>query len=472
MIEAAARLREATWGLPLVLLLAGAGLYLTVLLRGLQFRALPAALRLTFVERDEPDAEGDISHFQALMTAIAGGAGAGSVVGVSVALATGGPGALVWMWVAGLLAMATRFAEAVLAVRYRETDARGVKSGGPMYYLENGIRWGGIGRGLGLVFGVLAVLAALGFGNGVQANAVATAVSDVSGAPALLVGSITALLVGAVVLGGIRSIGRAAGLVVPGLLLTYVAAAVWVLWLNAAALPAAFAAAFDGMFGGHALGGGVAGYTLGQVVGSGLARGAFSSEAGVGSGAIAAAAARTREPVRQALVAMTAPLIDTLVVGTLTGLVLLTAAPHRPGAQPPDAVLMQQAFAAALPGDVAGWFVALVLAAFALVTLIAWAYFGERSAQYVAGERAVLPFRLLFIGIIPLGSVLPLESLWAVSNALRGVMAVPNLIGLVLLSGVVVRETKAWFGRGERGERVDEPAEAFGRSADQPSNRR
>lgn len=447
MIEAAARLREATWGLPLVLLLASAGLYLTVLLRGLQFRALLRALRLAFLERDEPTADGDISHFQALMTALAGGVGAGNVVGVAVALAAGGPGALFWLWVAGALAMATRFAEAVLGVRFRETDVKGSKSGGPMYYLENGIRWGGLGRGLALVFGGFTVLAALGFGNGVQAHAVSAAISSVSGAPPLLVGAVTATLAGAVVLGGIRSIGRIAGLVVPVLLIAYVGAACWVLWLEASALPDTFRAIFDGASGVRAAGGGVAGYTLGQALGSGLARGAFSSEAGIGTGAIAAAAARTREPVRQALVAMTAPLIDTLLVGTLTGLVLLTAVPRLTGVQLPDAILMQRAFAAAFPGAVAAWFVALVLAAFAFTTILAWAYFGERSVQYVAGDRAVMPFRLLFVGIIPLGSVLPLEVLWALSDALRGLMALPNLIGLVLLSGIVAREAKGRFGQ-------------------------
>lgn len=447
MIEAAARLREATWGLPLVILLAGAGLYLTVLLRGLQFRRLPRALHLAFFERDEPTADGDISHFQALMTALAGGIGAGNVVGVAVALAAGGPGALFWMWVAGLLAMATRFAEAVLGVRFRETDVKGGKSGGPMHYLENGIRWGRLGRGLALAFGGFTVLAALGFGNGVQAHAVSTAVSNVSGAPPLLVGALTATLAGAVVLGGIRSIGRIAGLVMPLLLIAYVGASSWVLWLEAAVLPETFRAIFDGAFGARAAGGGVAGYTLGQALGSGLARGAFSSEAGIGTGAIAAAAARTREPVRQALVAMTAPLIDTLLVGTLTGLVLLTAAPRLAGAQLPDAVLMQRAFEAAFPGSVAAWFVALVLAAFAFTTIIAWAYFGERSVRYVAGERAVMPFRLFFVGIIPLGSVLPLEVLWALSDALRGWMALPNLIGLVLLSGIVAREARGRLGQ-------------------------
>jgi AGCS family alanine or glycine:cation symporter len=258
---------------------------------------------------------------------------------------------------------------------------------------------------------------------------------------------VTATLAGAVVLGGIRSIGRIAGLVVPVLLVVYVGAGCWVLWLEAAALPDTFRAIFGGAFGVRAAGGGVAGYTLGHALGSGLARGAFSSGAGIGTGAIAAAAARTREPVRQALVAMTAPLIDTLLVGTLTGLVLLTAAPRLAGARAPDAVLMQRAFAAAFPGSIAAWFVALVLAALAFTTILAWAYFGERSVQYVAGEGAVVPFRLFFIGIIPLGSVLPLEALWAISDALRGLMAVPNLVGLVLLSGIVAREARGRLGQ-------------------------
>ncbi|MGI9037611.1 MAG: alanine/glycine:cation symporter family protein [Gemmatimonadota bacterium] len=459
MIEAAVRLRDAIWGVPLILLLVGTGLYLTILLRGLQLQRLATGLRIAFVQRDEPDADGDISHFQALMTSLAATVGTGNIVGVATALTAGGPGALLWMWVAGFFAMAIRYAEAVLGVRFRETDVRGEKSGGPMYYLANGIRWGSAGRGLAFIFAALAALAALGIGNGVQAHAVASAVSNVSGAPPLLVGAVTATLAGAVILGGIRSIARFAGVFVPLMIVVYLAAACWLLWRNAALLPDVFRAIFEGAFGARAVGGGAAGFTIMQTMRSGLARGVYSNQAGLGTGAIIAAAARTREPVRQALVAMTQTFIDTLVVCTITGLVLLTSG--HVGGPADGAELAQAAFSSGFPGEIGAWAVAVALAVFAFTTILGWAYVGERCMQYVAGERAVLPYRLVFVGIIPLGSVLQLQVVWTVSDILNGLMALPNLVGLFLLSGIVVRETRAYFAR-----------DSAGRDTDQPSNRR
>jgi len=438
-------------------MLAGMGLYLTILLRGLQFRGLLRGLDLAFLRRDEPDAEGDVSHFQALMTALASSVGTSGLLGVAAALAAGGPGALVWMWAAALLAMITKFAEAVLGVRFRETDERGIKSGGPMYYLENGLRWGGLGRGLALAFAGFTVLAALGYGNGTQAYAVAGSVGVVSGLPPLLVGAATAMLAGIVILGGIRSIGRFAGVFVPIVLLAYLGSAAWILWTHAALLPDVLRGVFSAAFDGRAAGGGVAGYTLAQALRHGASRGFLAGEAGGGTGAIAAAAARTREPVRQALVAMTGPVLDTMVVGTVTGLVILALGPvwtpSSPGAtdSTTGVLALQRAFAGALPGAIGGWLVALTFAAFAFGTIVAWAYFGERSAQYVLGARAVLPFRLLFIGIIPLGSVLPLHFLWTLSDTLRGLAALPNLLGIVLLSGIVAREAKSWWGKATNG---------------------
>jgi AGCS family alanine or glycine:cation symporter len=470
MIEAAARLRDVTWGLPLILLLAGMGLYLTVLLRGLQFRGLFRGLDLAFVRRDETDAEGDVSHFQALMISLAATIGTTGVVGIAAVLVAGGPGALVWMWIAALLAMATRFAEAVLGVRFRETDERGHKSGGPMYYLENGLRWGRFGRGLALVFAVSTGLAALGIGNGLPSYSVATSLGGVSGLPPILVGAATATLVGIVVLGGVRSIGRFAGVFVPLSLLAYLAIAGWVLWSRADLLPELLRSALRTAFDGRAAGGGLAGYTLAQALRQGASRGLLGGEAGLGTGGIAAAAARTREPVRQALVAMTGPLIDTILVGTVTGMVILALGPGAGPAATASAVqtlptaglpAVQRALAAALPGAPGAWAVALTFAGLAFTTIVAWAYFGERCVQYVAGQRAVLPFRLLFIGIIPLGSVLPLHLPWALSDALRAVAALVNLLGLVLLSGIVVREAKrTWRHRAPDSEPAGEPGVA------------
>lgn len=464
MIEAAAPLRDATWGVWLILSLLGAGLYLTVLLRGLQLRRLPRALR--FVARDpaEPDGEGDLTHFQALTISLASSVGVGNLAGVFVALTAGGPGALFWMWIAGLLAMATKYAEAVLGVRFRETDEKGLKSGGPMYYLANGIRWGPSGRVLAVFFTVCLVMAALGFGNGLQAHAVVGAAGSVVGVPALAVGGGTALLVGLVTLGGVRAIGRVTAVLVPFMILAYLCVVAWALVVAGAPLADLLGTVLDAAVNGRAAGAGAVGYGIGQALRSGLAHGALSGEAGTGTGAIAAAAARTREPVRQALVQMVGTFVDTIVVCGATGLLFLAAGVGVAGggvsAPATNATWWTDpaGLAATLPGGAGSWFAAILFAAFAFSTMLAWAYYGEKGAQVLFGQRAVLPFRLLFIGIIPLGSVMDLDALWALSDAFRGMMALPNLIGLVVLSGIVVRETRGYFG-GRRS------------AAAQPSNR-
>lgn len=450
MIEVLGFLRDAVWGMPLVLLLAGTGLYLTILLRGLQLRRLGHALTQAIFHRDEPGATGDISHFQSLMTALGATVGPASVVGVAVAMTAGGPGALFWMWVAGLFCMATKYSEAVLGVRFRETDRKGEKCGGPMYYLENGVRWGRLGRGLALAFALFASIAAFGVGNGIPSQAIAEAVGNVSGLPVLGVGFLTAAATGAVILGGIKSIGRFAGAVVPVLLISYVGVAVWVVLQSLNALPGAFEAIFSGAFSGRAAGGGAVGYTIGQALRSGLARGFVSSEAGLGTGGIAAAAARTEEPVRQALISMTQTFFDTVVLSTLTGLVLLTSGALATGAE--GATLAQSAFTSALPGNSGSWFIAVSLSCFAFTTILGWAYYGERSLQYLAGTRVVVPYRITFLAVIVLSSTATSDTVWTASEVMNALMAVPNVVGLVLLSGIVVRETRAYL------QRLDQPA--------------
>lgn len=445
MIAALEFLSDAVRETPLILMLAGTGLYLTILLRGLQFRRLVHALALVLFQRDEKDAAGDISHFQALMTALAATVGTANIVGVATALTAGGPGALFWMWVAGFVGMATKYSEAVLGVRFRETDQRGEKSGGPMYYLENGIRWGRFGRVLAVTFALFASIAAFGIGNGIQSQAIAEAVSNVSGLPRFGVGIVTAVLAGAVIFGGIKSIGRFVGLVIPVMLIGYAGVAVWVILQHADAVPGAFQAIFDGAFNGRAAGGGAVGYTIGQALRSGMARGVFSSESGLGTGGIAAAAARTHEPVRQALISMTQTFIDTIVVCTLTGLVLLTTGAWTSGAE--GAALAQLAFSSSLPGTAGSWFVAVSLTCFAFSTIVGWAYYGERNLQYLIGPRAVVPYRLAFVAVIAVASTVELDVVWMVSELMNVMMAFPNLIGLVLLSGIVVRETRSYFSR-------------------------
>ncbi len=436
------------WGLPLILLLLSTGLYLTVLLRGIQFRTLVGSLRLALVERSERGGEGDVTHFQALMTALAATVGTGNIVGVATAIGAGGPGALFWMWVAGLVGMATKYAEAVLGVRFRETDARGEKAGGPMYYLEHGLGGGKLGRGLAIAFAAFAALAAFGIGNGVQSQAVADAVNESFGVPHWAVGLIAAAAVGSVILGGIKSIGRFAGFFVPMMILVYLAGAGLVLVLNAGAVPEALGLVFESAFTGRAAAGGAVGYTVLQAIRFGLARGIFSNQSGLGTGGIAAAAARTREPVRQALVSMTQTFIDTIVVCTFTGLAILSTGAWTGASD--GANMTQLAFRTGLPGELGGVVVAVGLTLFAFSTMLGWSYYGERSLAYLVGERAIVPYRFAFVLVVALAAVIELDVVWLVTDILNGLMALPNLVGLLLLSGVVVRETRSYFARQPR----------------------
>jgi AGCS family alanine or glycine:cation symporter len=431
------------WGFPLPILLIGTSLYLTFLLRALQVRKLRRALSLALLKRSESGGEGDVSHFQALMTAMSATVGTGNIVGVAVAIGAGGPGALFWMWVTGLLAMAIKYAEAVLGVRFRETDARGEKAGGPMYYLEHGIR-GGLGRGLALAFACFAALAAFGIGNGVQSQAVAAALHGAFGIPHWIVGIIVAVCAAAVILGGITTIGRFTGVFVPIMILLYLGGAGAVIALNLSTLPDTFALVFDGAFRGTAVGGGALGYTVLQAARFGAAHGALSSQSGLGTGGIAAAAAKTREPVRQALVSMTQTFIDTIVVSSFTGLAILSTGTWESGRE--GANMTQLAFSTAL-GEVGGLIVTFGVALFAFSTILGWSYYGERSLVYLAGERAIRPYRLLFVAVVAISATVELEFAWSLSGMMYALMALPNLIGLLLLSGIVLRETRSYVGR-------------------------
>jgi AGCS family alanine or glycine:cation symporter len=447
------------WG-PFVLipLLVGTGLYLTIRLKGLQFQKLGPSLRLALIERREKGAEGDISHFQALMTALAATVGTGNIAGVATAIAAGGPGALFWMWITGLIGMATKYSEALLSVRYREVDANGHMSGGPMYFLARAIPNRTLGRTLGAAFALFAAVAAFGIGNGVQSQEVATALKGSFGWAPLATSSGLAILVALVILGGIRSIGRFASAVVPTMIVFYMVGAAVVLFVNAHHIPRAFALVFEGAFSETALGGGLLGASVAAAVRFGLARGVFSNESGLGSAGIAAAAAATREPVRQAMVSMTQTFIDTLIVCTMTGLAILTAvladvdaigvadAAARWGALN-GAEWTAAAFRGSIPGGRGDLVVSVSLALFAFSTMIGWSYYGEKSIQYLAGLRAVIPYRIVFAAMIVLGPMIFDHRVWLVSDITNGLMAIPNLIGLILLSGVIVRETRAYFSR-------------------------
>jgi len=450
------------WGpfllIPLLLL---TGLYLTVRLRGLQFRELFHSLWLALVVRKEEGAEGDISHFQALMTALAATVGTGNIVGVATAIAAGGPGALFWMWITGLVGMATKYSEAVLSVKFRTVDERGEQIGGPMYYLERGVK-GPVGKVLGVCFALFASVAAFGIGNMVQSQAVSDAVSNSASTFGLqihpgVVGLVVAVLAAVVILGGIRSIGRFTGTFVPVMIVAYMGGATVILALNWQGIPEAFRLIFQGAFSGTAATGGFLGAGVAAAIRFGVARGIFSNESGLGSAGIAAAAAQTREPVRQALVSMTQTFIDTLVVCTFTGVAIISTGAWQIGAD--GAGLTQAAFRSGLPGQWGGLIVAVSLSFFAFSTMLGWAYYGEKSLEYLLGAKSVTPYRLVFVTVIFLGSLGTVDLVWLLSDVLNGLMAVPNLVGLVLLAGIIVEETGSYF---ERVGRLDDLTRARG----------
>ncbi len=439
-------LSDLLWGpyvlIPLLLL---TGLYLTIVLRGLQFRQLGRSLHLALVVRRDAGAEGDISHFQALMTALAATVGTGNIVGVATAIALGGPGALFWMWMTGLVGMATKYSEALLSVKYRTTDSKGEQCGGPMYYLARGLGRGRVGPFLGGAFALFAAVAAFGIGNMVQSNSISDALNTSFGVPNWLSGVVLAIAAGAVILGGIRSIGRFTGFFVPFMVVTYCVAMLWLLTLHLEHLPGAFRLIFAGAFSGTAATGGFVGAAVAQALRFGVARGIFSNESGLGSAGIAAAAAQTREPVRQALVSMTQTFIDTIVVCTLTGLTIIASGAWSSGLN--GVALTQAAFREGLPGAWGGWLVAISLTMFAFSTILGWSYYGEKSAEYLLGERVVRPYRALFVAAVLLGSMLKLDLVWTLADVMNAMMALPNLIGLLLLSGVIAAETRRYLGR-------------------------
>ncbi len=437
------RIDALVWGLPLIILLVGTGVWITLILRGIQFTKLPHALYLALVKRKEKNVgqEGDISHFQALMTALSATVGTGNIAGVATAITVGGPGALFWMWMTGLVGMATKYAEALLAVKYRIKDARGTMSGGPMYYISNGLGW----KKLAALFAVFASVAALGTGAMVQSNSVADAVNASFGGSTTTTGIILMVATALVLIGGIKSIGRVTSVIVPGMVLLYVGGAGAILVIYAAQIPDALALIVKCAFTPAAASGGFLGSGIMLTIRMGVARGVFSNESGLGSAPIAAAAARTKHPVTQALVSMTQTFIDTIVVCSMTGLVLILTGTWNSGNT--GAELTSRAFAAGLPGGMGHFIVTIGLILFAYSTILGWSYYGEKSISYIFGERSVFPYRVVFIGCVGLGAVLKVDLVWAIADIFNGLMAFPNLVGLVALSPVIVRETRDYFRR-------------------------
>ncbi|MET1036293.1 MAG: sodium:alanine symporter family protein [Arthrobacter sp.] len=462
---------SVVWGpFLLIPLLLGTGLYLTIRLGGLQILKLGVALRLGLLTRSDKGAEGDISQFQALTTALAATVGTGNIVGVATAIGIGGPGALFWMWVTGLLGMASKYSEAFLGVRYRGTDAAGEKSGGPQYYLERGIR-GPFGKILGLSFAIFATLACFGIGNMTQGNSIASNLESSFSIPLWITGAILTAMTLVVLVGGIKSIGRVTAAFVPFMIVFYVAGALFILIANIEAVPAAFAQILTDAFTGTSAVGGFAGSTIMLAVQYGVARGIFSNESGMGSAAIAAAAAQTTHPVRQGLVSMTQTFIDTIIVVSCTGLVIVTTGvwnhtDPETGEQISPAVMTGEAFTTGLPGEWGHWIVTLGLVMFAFSTILGWAYYGERNVERLFGRRAVTPFRVLFSLVVFVGCTVQLGVVWNFSDVMNGLMALPNLIGLLLLSGLIVRETRHYLKHDPRLEASRQEIEAF--MKDQP----
>lgn len=433
-------IRDFIWGPPLIILLVGTGIFLTIRLRGLQVRSLIESMNLALFKRKEDDAEsGDISHFQALMTALAATVGTGNIAGVATAIAAGGPGALFWMWVTGLFGMATKYAEAVLAIKYREKDELGTMSGGPMYYISKGLGW----KWLGVLFAVFAAIAAFGIGNMVQSNSVAEAVRTSFGIPNWVTGILMAAFTAMVVLGGIKSIARVTQVLVPFMIILYVLGATAILVMKIRVLPSIFVLIFESAFTPTAAAGGFLGAAVMQTMREGVARGIFSNESGLGSAPIAAAAARTPNPVKQAMVSMTQTFIDTLVVCTMTGLVLLSSGIWTSGQT--GAELTAVAFDISLPGGIGELIVTFGLIFFAYSTILGWCYYGEKSVEYLFTERAVKGYRIIFVIFVVVGTMLKLQTVWTAADIMNGLMAFPNLLALIGLSSVIVAETNKHY---------------------------
>ena len=432
------KINDFVWGLPLIILLLGTGIYYTFLLKGLQFRKLGHSLYLAFIKRKEEgnSGEGDISHFQALMTALAGTVGTGNIAGVAGAISVGGPGALFWMWMTGFFGMATKYSEAVLAVKYRKVDEYGNMIGGPMYYLQEGLN----SKFLGVLFAIFAVIASFGIGNTVQVSEVASAMKTSFNVDQRITGIILLILTGSVILGGIQRIGRFTSAIVPTMIIFYVISSLVIIFMHYDKIIPAFVLIFKSAFVPQAAIGGTFGALLSKTVQKGVSRGIFSNESGLGSSPIAAAAAKTNDPVSQALVSMTQTFIDTIVVCTMTGLIIVMSG----ATEGTGAVLTERAFSILLPGDIGGIIVTISLIFFAYSTILGWAYYGEKALEYLAGEKSIMVYRIIFTLAIYMGIVFS-KGAWVFSDIANGLMALPNLIGLLFLAKVVKSETNRFL---------------------------
>lgn len=434
------------WGVPLVVLLLGTGAFLTLRMLFIQIRGFKHGVDIARGKYDDPSHKGELTHFQALSAALSATIGIGNIGGVATALYYGGPGAIFWMWVSAFFGMAIKYTECSLAIKYREIEPNGNIRGGPMYYIQMGL--GSKYKWLAWIFALCTGIAAFGAGNMVQSNTLAHSIVDVMAVPAediatwrWAIGIVIASLVGVVIIGGIRRIGHVASFLVPFMSVAYVASALIVLYINRSDVIPAFEKIFYHAFNPTAAAGGFVGATVWMTISWGLRRGLFSNESGQGSAPMAHATARVYEPVREGMVAMLGPFIDTILICTMTALVIITTGMWNSGEN--GAPLTMAAFDAALP-IYGRWMVVIGIVFFAYSTSIAWSYYGEKAIEYIAGPRAKLPYKWVFILFILLGARLDLVAVWSFADIANGLMAVPNLVALIGLSGIVVAFTRKY----------------------------
>lgn len=442
LLAVVGRISSFVWGPYMLVLLVGTGIYLTFGVRWKTVTKIGYAFKLLMQGRKKADqeGEGEITPFQALMTALSATIGTGNIAGVATAIFLGGPGAVFWMWITAIFGMATKFGEAVLAVRYRETMPDGSFVGGPMYYIKNGMgqNW----KWLGFCFALFAAIAAFGIGNTVQSNSVARAVEGAFGIPYWITGLVLALLTFAVVIGGVKRIARVTEKLVPVMAIIYVLGALFIIFLNIDKIGSAFALIFSDAFTGTAATGGFAGAAVAQAMRFGVARGVFSNEAGLGSAPIAHAAARTKDPVRQGIVGMLGTFIDTICVCTMTALLIIMTGAWKGGLT--GAELSQKAFNLGLPG-LGDFVVGFGLIVFAFSTMLAWCYYGQVCFEYIFGLKGVTPYRLIYVVLIFVGAIINLDLVWTFSDMMNGLMIVPNLIALLVLSPIIFKTCKEYF---------------------------
>ena len=434
------QLSSFIWGPIMLALLLGVGVYLSIGLKLMPWRKLGHGFKLLFSGQADKD-QGDISPFQALMTALSATIGTGNIAGVATAIFLGGPGAIFWMWITALFGMATKYGEAVLAVKYREVDSRGKRQGGPMYYIKNGLgeNW----KWLGFSFALFGTIAAFGIGNMVQSNSVADALKSNFNIDPMITGIVLAILVGLVIIGGVKRIGEVAGKLVPIMAVAYIVGSLIVIIANIGQVGNAFSLIFTSAFSGTAATGGFAGAAVWAAIRFGVARGVFSNEAGLGSAPIAHAAAQTDDPVRQGMIGMLGTFIDTIIICTMTALVIILTGAWTSGEN--GASLSTLAFGQGITGG--NYIVTIGLVVFAFTTLLGWSYYGERCAEFIFGTAIIIPYRIVWVVAVMTGALIKLNFVWLLADVMNGFMAIPNLIALALLSPVIFKVTKDYLNK-------------------------